>query len=57
MNRKEIIQGILVDSGISALVQECYTDEELYGFALEICLSKEESLEDILNEIQDESAE
>lgn len=50
MDRKQCIQDILADAGISLVIQECYTDEELYSFALEICLTKGESLEDILSE-------
>lgn len=46
--RKQIVQNILVDEGISFEVQEHYTDEELYAFAEDICNKRDEVLEDII---------
>lgn len=46
---KDAIRNILSDVGISINTQECYTEEELYNFALEVCLSRGETLEDVLS--------
>lgn len=46
--RKDVVQNILHDEGISIEVQYNYTDEELYEFAEELCEKNGESLEEVI---------